>query len=220
MNNIVTSITIIALIGDTRVGKDTFASLFTTQPHNFKRLAFADPIKDVAKILFNFNNEQCNSNAKELLDERWNITPRQFFQQFGTEIMQRDIYKYLPSLETIIPVKHFWSLRLINELESLIINDNINNFVISDVRFTHEIDDLVAFTERFDANNECKCKYKIKLKTIKITRPNVTHASMHTSHSSIDDIPASSIHHHIQNNSSLHEFTSKCIETFNEIMLE
>lgn len=215
MSNITTCITIIALIGDTRVGKDTFASLFTTPPYNFKRLAFADPIKEVAKILFDFSDDQCNSNAKELLDERWNITPRQFFQQFGTEIMQRDIYKYLPSLETVVPAKHFWSQRLIKELESLIIHENIRNFVISDVRFTHEIDDLFAFQERFNQENE----NQIKLKTVKITRPNITHASLHTSHSSIDNIPASSIHYHIQNNSSLHEFTAQCKIIFDEIML-
>ena len=210
-----TTIVIIALIGDTRVGKDTLASILTTSEYGFKRLAFADPIKDVAKSLFHFTDEQCSGNAKDILDEQWNITPRQFFQQFGTEIMQYDIYNYLPTLASKVPPKHFWSQRLIKELQSIIMNSNIRKFVITDMRFIHELEDLLAFREKFKDTS-----INIKIKTVKITRPSIIHASLHTSHTSINYIPDSSIHHHIQNNNTLDEFISLCRQLLIDIYSE
>jgi hypothetical protein len=208
-------IIIIALIGDTRVGKDTLASILTTPEYGFNRLAFADPIKDVAKSLFQFTDDQCSGNDKDILDERWNITPRQFFQQFGTEIMQRDIYNYLPSLSSSIPPRHFWSLRLIKQMKFIIMNSDIRKFVITDVRFCHELEDLLAFQDKFKDSD-----LNIKIKTIKITRPSITHASLHSSHTSINSIPDSSIHHHIQNNGTLDEFLHHCRQLLTEIYSE
>jgi hypothetical protein len=196
------TITIIALIGDSRVGKDTLASLLTTPKYNFKRLAFADPIKDVAKTLFNFTDDQCSGDAKDLLDERWNITPRQFFQQFGTEIMQTDIYKYLPRLEVTVKPRHFWSQRLLKELKQILVSSHIRNFVISDLRFIHELDDLYEFQNQYKNTN-----LTISIKTIKIIRPAIIRSSYtHTSNKAIEDILPSSIDHIIENTGTLEAF--------------
>jgi hypothetical protein len=100
---------IICLIGQKRVGKDTVASMIKSLYPNFKTIALADPIKDIARIMFNFTEEQLYGNEKEVLDPRWNITPRQVFEQFGTDIMQFDIYKYLPGLEKCVPKRKFWT---------------------------------------------------------------------------------------------------------------
>jgi hypothetical protein len=48
------------------------------------------------------------------IDTKWNIKPRNFFEQFGTDIMQFDIYKYLPSLKISVPQRKFWVLSLIH----------------------------------------------------------------------------------------------------------
>jgi hypothetical protein len=54
-------------------------------------MALADPIKDIARIMFNFSEKQLYEKEKDDIDTKWNIKPRQFFEQFGTDIMQFDI---------------------------------------------------------------------------------------------------------------------------------
>jgi len=98
---------IIGLLGKNRVGKDTFAE-YLIQNYGFVRYAFADPIKEIARILFNFTQEQLYGNQKEEIDNRWDISPRQFFQKFGTEIMQFDIYKHLPKLQNKVAPREMW----------------------------------------------------------------------------------------------------------------
>ena len=49
-------------------------------------MALADPIKDIARIMFNFTEKQLFDAEKDMIDTRWNIKPRQFFEQFGEVI--------------------------------------------------------------------------------------------------------------------------------------
>ena len=49
-----------------------------------------------------------NVDKKEIVDPRWNISPRQAFQSIGTDYAQYSIYKSLPELESKIPKKTFW----------------------------------------------------------------------------------------------------------------
>ena len=86
---------IICLIGQKRVGKDTVADIIQELEPGFRRFALADPIKDIARIMFNFTEDQLFGAAKDEFDSRWGIRPRDFFERFGTDIMQFDIYKYL-----------------------------------------------------------------------------------------------------------------------------
>ena len=127
---------LIGIVGKNRVGKDTLSNYLVSQ-HQFTQYSLAQPIKDVARILFDFNEEQLEGNDKEKIDEGWGISPRQFFQQFGTEIMQKNIYQYLPGLKQKIPLKTFWIAKTIKKIQKD--RDNkINKHVISDVRFLHE----------------------------------------------------------------------------------
>jgi hypothetical protein len=152
---------IIGLIGQKRVGKDTVASMIKLLYPDFKTIALADPIKDIARIMFNFTEEQLYGNEKEVLDPRWNITPRQVFEQFGTDIMQFDIYKYLPTLETSVPKRKFWVQSLLSHID---INDNV---IITDIRGTHELEEIIKFNP--------------SSKFIKIIKPNITMQSTQTS---------------------------------------
>lgn len=172
---------IIGLIGDNRVGKDTIAAyinqyinshssyvnididnaentLETTQC-KCKNLAFADNVKDVGRILFNFSDEQLYGSKKEIIDERWGITPREFMTIFGTEIMQYDIYKYFPNLANFVEPKTFWAKRTLSFIENN--ENNYKYYIITDIRFNHELKALN------DINNKCQ-KYKLVL--IKVTR--------------------------------------------------
>lgn len=130
---------IIGLIGQKRVGKDTVASLIKEFDNEYKCMALADPIKDVARIMFNFSEKQLYEAEKDEIDAKWNIKPREFFEQFGTDIMQFDIYKYLPALADTVPQRKFWVMSLLSKITK---NDKI---IITDVRGQHELEEIRKF---------------------------------------------------------------------------
>ncbi len=129
---------IIGLIGQKRVGKDTVAGMFKELNHDFRTYALADPIKDIARIMFGFSEKQLYDSEKDLVDSKWGIKPREFFEQFGTEIMQFDIYKYLPGLEEKVPQRLFW----VHSLLSKIGKSNDKDVIITDVRGMHELREI------------------------------------------------------------------------------
>lgn len=202
---------IVGLIGDARVGKDTFASEFVTK-HNFIPLAFADPIKAVARLLFDFTDEQCQTDKKDQIDVQWGIKPRDFFKTFGTELMQRDIYNYLPDLN--IPKKHIWSQILINKLKNLIKNGHLN-FIITDIRFPHEMEDIKEFVATH---------MPVNFVTVKITRGQ-THSLVHsiTSHESqtaLNLMCPTDIHYTISNDGTLDDFLGKSHDFIQSLILK
>jgi hypothetical protein len=134
-------IKLIGLIGKARSGKDTVGKHIETY-YNGKCYALADPIKDLAKTLFLFDEEQLYGSKKEIVDERWGITPRQSFQIIGTNIMQFAIYGFMPDLLNKVPIRQFWikhfkewSTKFRNEFEN---KDKI--IIVTDIRFPHEAD--------------------------------------------------------------------------------
>lgn len=145
---------IIGLIGQKRVGKDTVANIIKELEPDYRTIALADPIKDIARIMFNFNEKQLYDAEKDEIDTRWNIKPREFFEQFGTEIMQFDIYKYLPALENVVPQRKFWVLSLLSKIKE---NDKV---IITDIRGQHELDEIV--------------KVNPNAKFIRIIRPSIS----------------------------------------------
>ena len=79
---------IIAITGKKGSGKDTLADIMVND-YQFVKYRFADDIKLIAKILFDFDDEQLYGNKKDKLDENWNIYPREFYQKFGTDYIQQ-----------------------------------------------------------------------------------------------------------------------------------
>lgn len=115
---------LIGITGKKRSGKDTIASLL--EVHKFKRLSFADPIKNIGRI-FGFTEEELNGEKKEVLNEYWNITPRKFMQIVGTEMFRT----------------HFRSdvwLKMMEYRMSLY----KGNIVIPDIRFYNEADFIIS----------------------------------------------------------------------------
>ena len=61
---------IIGISGKKRSGKDTISD-YLIQEYKFIKYGFADPIKDIAKIIFGFTEEQLYGNEKDIIDLRW-----------------------------------------------------------------------------------------------------------------------------------------------------
>ena len=124
---------IIAISGHKRSGKDVLADHFVSK-YNYTKIKMADKLKQVLKLLFDFTDDQLESDIKETIDLSWMITPRKAMQFFGTEIMQEKIQELLPNIG-----RKFWVTNLINQIK----NDNKNKYVISDLRFYHEYEELL-----------------------------------------------------------------------------
>lgn len=78
----------IGLVGRKNSGKDTVGD-YLVKEHGFKRLAFADPVKWVARKLFpELTEAQCWGSVavKETVDPLLGFTPRWLFQTIGTEV--------------------------------------------------------------------------------------------------------------------------------------
>lgn len=152
-NGIGHSVKLIGLMGNKRVGKDTFADYLVSK-YGFVKLAFADPIKEVAKLLFNLDDNDLLNIDKEYILPEFNISLRQFYQIFGTELMRKDIFQYLPKFP-----KNIWINTVFNKIDKLQ-KEGYNKFVISDVRFNEEAVSifekggiLIKINKDLDSNN-------------------------------------------------------------------
>lgn len=78
---------IIGITGRKGHGKDTVGRLLRER-HGFRTLAYADPLKASAKLIFGLTEEQVNGPlaVKETVDPRWGLTPREIMQRLGTEV--------------------------------------------------------------------------------------------------------------------------------------
>tara|TARA_Y100000389_G_C17338750_1_gene452127 strand:+ start:189 stop:764 length:576 start_codon:yes stop_codon:yes gene_type:complete len=128
---------IIALSGKKRSGKDTVAD-YLVERFGFVKYGFADPIKEIGKIMFDFCEQQLNTNNKEEIDKRWGITPRQFMQRFGTDYGQFVFPKHFPEIFKDINERDFWLKRF----DIWYQKQNNLKIVVSDVRFLHEFEHL------------------------------------------------------------------------------
>ena len=189
---------IIGLIGQKRVGKDTVANIIKELEPDYRTIALADPIKDIARIMFNFNEKQLYDAEKDEIDTRWNIKPREFFEQFGTEIMQFDIYKYLPALENVVPQRKFWVLSLLSKIKE---NDKV---IITDIRGQHELEEIV--------------KAYPNAKFIRIIRPSVSSnvgTNLHITQQEPDMIASEWITNTVVNDSTIDDLQVKIKKIMN-----
>jgi len=216
---------LIGIVGKNRVGKDTLSN-YLVNHYQFTQYSLAQPIKDVARILFDFNDEQLEGNDKEKIDEEWGISPRQFFQQFGTEIMQKNIYKFLPALKKKIPLKTFWIAKTIKKIQKD--RDNkINKHVISDVRFLHEakqILELGGYLIKIERPSEQEIKenndFNDMIRMCQIEdEEHLRETLHHESQTQVNDISDKNIYCKIINKGTLKEFETKIQKEINKILL-
>lgn len=125
---------LIGLLGNKGSGKDTTANYIKTK-YECQVEAFATPLKETVRILFNMTDEQLYGDKKEIVDTRWNITPRQVFQYIGTDIVRNKFSEIMPHIGN-----NFWIINLENKYREYISNNKSGIFIITDVRFQNEVD--------------------------------------------------------------------------------
>jgi uridine kinase len=123
---------IIAICGMKRSGKDTLANIIS-EHYTYEHVKISKKLKDTCKLLFNFTDDQMEKDIKEEIDPRWGVSPRKCMQYFGTELMQYQIQNLLNI------GKKFWINSLLNEID---VNSSSKKYVISDLRFLHEYEEI------------------------------------------------------------------------------
>lgn len=114
---------IIGLTGQKGVGKSMVAS-YLEEHHDFERMAFADSLKEAAKIVFQLDDQDLYTReGKSRYVDRWGKTVRTILQEFGTEVGRQ--------IDEDVWVKSVGA-----RIDQL----NHNRFVIEDVRFENEAD--------------------------------------------------------------------------------
>jgi len=159
---------IIAISGRKGNGKDTLGEYFVKK-HGYKRIAFADALKDACKCIFGFSDEQLYGELKEVDDEFWKTSPRIILQYVGTNLFREQLFQIMPWLE-----KDIW----VNVVKKKILDewkiDPSICFVITDVRFINELE----FVKSFDGIS------------IRVTRPSVNNIiDPHPSELQIETLP-------------------------------
>ena len=116
-------------------GKDTVAN-YICNKYGYRRIAFADILKEICAVLFGFTDEQLNGSEKEVKDPNWfNMTPRQILQFVGTELFRDNMSKLNSEFKN-----DFWLLCCKKKISDILNLDKNALLVISDVRFTNEGD--------------------------------------------------------------------------------
>lgn len=121
---------VVGFSGKLNAGKDTAADAIC-EMRTVQRLAFAKPLKDTVMKMFDLSKEQVFTDKKDVIDLRWNKTPRQLLQWFGTDVIRN----YDPD---------HWVKLMRMRLETLR-DSGTQIVVVTDVRFDNEADLLREF---------------------------------------------------------------------------
>lgn len=177
---------LIGVCGNKFMGKDTIADYLTAE-YGYTKLAFAQPVKEVSKILFGFTHEQLHGDQKEETDKNWGITPRTVFQFIGTDLIRKQMCKILPDIG-----EDFWVECLKQKCKKLL--ESGKSVVISDVRFENEanaIKDLggiIIRVHRSSANNDDSHESENSLKNIDVTHDIFNNSSLKELYSTINKL--------------------------------
>jgi hypothetical protein len=151
---------IIGITGHARHGKDSTADIICKH-FGYEKYSLADVMKDACRIIFGWDDSYLYGDKKDVIDDKFGISPRHALQTLGTEWGQLKLSEYDNFAE--VTGRRLWVNALLNRASG--------NIVIPDVRFTHEVD---AIRERGGF-------------IIKVSRDYLVDNS-HISESSIDEI--------------------------------
>lgn len=123
---------LIGFSGKKGSGKSYFAD-YLVNNKLFIKLSFASPLKEITKILFNLSDEDVKDPIKkELINPKFNASPRELMQWLGTDIMREEFNKKFNYSGSI------WIDSVKDKIKTLL-KDN-KDVVIDDVRFQNEVD--------------------------------------------------------------------------------
>lgn len=166
---------VVAICGRKQHGKDCAAMDLVNA--GFCHEKFASPLKQACALLFSLDDDQVHEEKKDVLDPRWNKTPRELLQFVGTEMFQYKIQEVLPDVG-----RGFWAKSLVQRISK----SDAERIVISDMRFQHELDTLREI-------KDCR------VLAIRIVRDSMKCDDCHPSETELDDIMPV---HEIMNNGS------------------
>lgn len=118
----VTSMRIIGLAGRKWSGKDTSAD-YLVRRYGFTKYAFAGPLKGFCRDIFDLDHVQLYGVKRDVKDARYDLTPRQLMQKFGSDFL-RDMID-----------RDFWIKFFVRWAQK-----QQRPIVVSDVRFQNELD--------------------------------------------------------------------------------
>jgi len=121
---------IIGLTASKRSGKDTLAD-YLVKEHGYIKMSFAEPLKEICRILFDFTDEQLHGDKKEEIDEYWKVTPRKVLQFIGTDLLRDQLSNIMPDIGNNI-----W----LEIMKKKILKNPNQKIVIADLRFNNEIE--------------------------------------------------------------------------------
>lgn len=124
--------TLVGVVGRAGHGKDSIGNVLEVG-HGFERDAFARPLKDAARVLWRFTEQQLYGALKERTDPRWGVSPREVLQFLGTEVGREMFPKLMPQIGERFWLEHF-KLRF----EDLTSRQPSARVVVCDVRFPNE----------------------------------------------------------------------------------
>lgn len=123
---------IVGIFGKKGHGKDTIAD-YLVQKYNFHKLTYAEPIKKICKDIFSLSDEQLtNHRLKEIVDPRWDKSPREIMQLIGTDLFRKTFSN------------NIW-VNILREKAKLLLLEG-KNIVISDIRHTNELEHLFTLS--------------------------------------------------------------------------
>lgn len=123
---------IIGLLGGKGSGKSTVCN-YLVQKYGAVKYAFADPLKEIARRVFDFSEEQLygSQETKETVDPRYGFSPRWLLQKLGTE-----------GIREVLGQDIWWETCL-----ARILNDGPELAVIEDFRFHSEVDGFLGIND-------------------------------------------------------------------------
>ena len=115
------------------MGKDTIANHMCSKL-NYNHVKITEPLKLAVRNLFNMTYDQVEGDLKDTVDPTWGVTPRRVMQFVGTEMFQFKIQEIIPHIG-----REFWIRKVMNDIVACPLR---KSYVISDLRFRHEVDFL------------------------------------------------------------------------------
>lgn len=133
------SVQIFGFHGNVGSGKDTSAGFIEYTD----RFAFAEPLKSASCHLFNLSEKQVyDEQEKNVVDVRWNKTPRELLQFLGTDLLRNRFDKeiFVKNMKYRIQdvIEEVARRTLLNKVTNEPNNKDHRVIVVTDVRFDNE----------------------------------------------------------------------------------
>lgn len=117
---------IIGLLGRSRAGKDTIAEFICNQNPKYQIIRLSYSLKKACCCLYDYTMDQVESSSKEVIDSRWNKTPRETIQSLTNYMMS-----YMG--------QDFFTKKLFHTYDE---DGYSSHIIIPDIRYPHDIEEI------------------------------------------------------------------------------